>query len=179
MTISKTINPIKAIANHIGKEYVNRKLEEATPEIEQIYRDIVATTEKLFNELPFDVVFTDDDPYKSCEEMTERVRNEGVMYIYKGGSDHPYYSYEENWMGRAVHDYHHMITGGKFNFEGEYKALMSQLKHYPEHTHSVLFSEVIGQTCGYIYSGYKHNFPQRAIKAPWSWMEMCKMVFGK
>lgn len=150
----------------LGRNYVEGNYaSENSLEVAEHFRIIAEVNEELFKHIPFEVVFTDDDCYASAKEMRERVIKEGVIYIYKGGSDHPFLTPEQNVIGRAVHDvYAHMVCGCPFNFQGELNAYYEQRKHYPETVWATLFAEIPMQTAAYYYTG-GFNHPQRAIKA--------------
>lgn len=162
-----------AIRRVIGHEYLFRKLdiEEETPEVKAAFEEIVKVNNELFNQIPFQVVFTDLDMYQSAKEMREKVLATGKIYIYTGWGGHPYLSQPENNIGRAVHDvFAHLVCGCPFTFEGELTAYYEQRKWYPEWTWDVLFAEIPAQTCAYYANGKDHDFPQRAIKAPKDWL---------
>ena len=169
---------LEVVRDMIGKEYFTRHvgIEEETTEVESIYRDIVEVTNELFAKIPWKIVFTVEDTYSSCKEMIERVEKEGILYIYSGGCEHPYYLPEENMKGRAVHDYFHILGAHPFSFLGEYNAYQAQKLFYPKHTWSVLFAEIPAQTAAYYVNGKNHNFQQRAIKAPLDWIQLMEMV---
>jgi hypothetical protein len=160
----------------IGTQYLNRSLgmqDETTSHVQFAFKEISRINRELFDLIPYEVVFTTEDVYKSAREMRERVVAENKIYIYTGWSGHPLLTQEENNMGRAVHDvFAHMVCGCPFNFEGEFTAYLEQRKYYPAWTWDVLFAEIPAQTAAFYANGNSHDFDQRAIAAPKHWMEL-------
>lgn len=160
----------------IGSEYLygvfaseNSKL------VKKAFKEISKINRELFKKIPYEVMFTTNDHYKSAKEMRERVQKEGIIYIFTENSEHPFLSQNDNNIGRAVHDvFAHLVCGCPFSFKGEYNAFLEQQQYYPEWTRGVLFAEIVGQTCAYYIGGY--NFDQRAIDAPKEWIEMCRYL---
>lgn len=165
----------KEIKMIIGREYVTGNFEDQDAEfLKQAYSDISKINRELFNKIPFPVIFTAIDPYKSASDMRKRVQEEKKIYIYTEFSGHPFLDQESNNISRAVHDvYAHLVCGCPFNFQGEYNAYLEQRKHYPEKYWRVLFAEIPGQTSAFYYSG-GFDYEQRAIEAPARWLELCK-----
>lgn len=161
----------------IGSEYVNGYfLGENGEFVEEAYKEIARINEILFEKIPFKVVFTEDDSYKSAKEMRDRVQKEKVIYIYKGNSEHEFLTPEQNWKGRAIHDvFAHLVCGCPFSFQGELNAYYEQRKHYPEWVWNVLFAEIPAQTSAYYYCG-NFEFKQRAIIAPRHWQIMSESL---
>lgn len=166
------------VIDTIGNGFINGVFESENSDlVAAAFKEISAINEQLFLNIPFQVIFTEDDCYSSAKEMRARVIEEKVIYIYKGGSDHPFYTEQQNWISRAVHDvFAHMVCGCPFSFEGEYNAYLEQRKYYPEWTWGVLFAEIPAQTAGY-YHAKGFNFPQRAFNAPEEWLIECEQRF--
>lgn len=163
----------KKLIEFIGGEYLNRthKIEEETESIRASFQTISNVNFKLFDKIPFEVVFTSDDVYKSAKDMRERVINENKIYIYDGWEGHPCLTLEQNLVSRAVHDvWAHLVCGCPFSFEGEYTAYLEQRKYYPSSTWRVLFAEIPAQTAAFYANDKSHSFKQRAIQAPLEWM---------
>jgi hypothetical protein len=99
----------------------------------------------------YKVEFVDDDPYET-----------GVLKIYKGGSDHPYLSKEDNWVFRTVHDYYtHIVTHTEnFDLRGELRAYNTHAKLVPPMALPALFTELVGQVCYNIVNG---DFPEQKL----------------
>lgn len=154
----------KKIVNMLGKWYVKGNFKEENTEFVEIcYKEIAKINKELMKKIPYEVIFTEKDEYKSAKEMRDRVKKENIIYIYKGNSEHKYFSEKENWEFRAVHDvFAHLVCGCPFDFKGELTAYEEQRKLYPEYTWGVLFGEIPMQTCTYYYTN-GFNFNQRAI----------------
>ena len=119
---------------------------------------------KLFKQIQskYKVEFVDEDPYRTAEEMRRETEDTGVLKIYKGDSEHPYFSKEDNWIFRAVHDYYtHIITKTEdFDLRGELRAYNTHSKLVPPDALPALFTEVVGQVCYYIK---KDKFPKQKV----------------
>ena len=152
----------------LGRNYMeDMNREENTEEIAAHFRQIAAVSSSLFEKIPYEVVFTEEDHYKSAKDMREKVTASGIIYIFSGNNDHPFLSPEENVKGRAVHDvFAHMVCGCPFSFQGELNAYYEQRKHYPKETWATLFAEIPMQTAAFYYNGKSfEGIVQRGIKA--------------
>jgi hypothetical protein len=161
-----------AIKYEIGKEYI--LIDENKQDKEKIafhYELIAKTSADLFEKINIPVIFTENDEYKSAFEMRARVEKENKIYIFCGGSKHPFLTQKQNNTGRAVHDiYAHLICGCPFSFSGEFNAYLTQRLFYPVETWKTLYAEIPGQTAAFYYmDGF--NFQQKAIEAPPEWIE--------
>jgi len=154
------------VVDVLGRNYVEGLYEsEKSKEVETGFRIISEINKKLFEKIPYKVIFTEKDVYGSAKEMRERVTETGLIYIYTGWSGHPFLSQHDNNIGRAVHDvFAHMVCGCPFTFTGELNAYFEQRKYYPKNVWGILFAEIPMQTAAYYYTK-GHDFPQRAIKA--------------
>lgn len=157
----------------LGYRYVNSSYtSEESEEVRAHYQTIAQVNAELFEAIPFEVVFTENDAYKDAKEMRKRVIKENKIYIYKGGNEHPFLSPEDNLKGRAVHDvFAHMVCGCPFSFQGELNAYYEQRNYYPREVWATLFAEIPMQTAGYYYSN-GFDFPQRALEATERDMEL-------
>lgn len=168
----------------IGLEYLDKNVpvEEETERIKNAFQIINEINYDLFYKIPYEVIFTLDDPYTSAKHMREEVQRTGKIYIFgsdetKGYSGHPILTHGQNNIGRAVHDvWAHCVCGCPFTFEGEYTAYLEQRKHYPKEVWDVLFAEIPAQTAAYYANGKSHDFQQRAIAAPQKWMNIAKRL---
>lgn len=89
--------------------------------------------------------------------LSQTVKDTGVLKIYKGSSEHPFFTEEENWVFRAVHDYYtHIIHGENFDLRGELRAYNTHAKLAPPMALPALYTEVVGQVCSAIVNG---DFP--------------------
>jgi hypothetical protein len=152
----------------LGRNYMEGVYDtENSDQVKEDFRKIAAVSSELFEKIPYTVIFTEDDHYKSAKEMREKVTETGVIYIFSGNNDHPYLTPEENLKGRAVHDvFAHMVCGCPFSFQGELNAYYEQRKHYPEEVWATLFAEIPMQTAAFYYNGKRfEGIKQRAIRA--------------
>jgi hypothetical protein len=169
----------RAISMFIGKQYVEGTFAtENNRGVELVYREIAEVNKKLFDDIPYKVVFTDDDPYVSAADMRKKVVAEKEIRIYTGGCDHRFLSAQENLISRAVHDvWAHMVCGCPFTFQGEFNAYREQRRYYPRNTWAVLFAEIPAQTAAHYYmkeqTGEDFNYTQRAFAAPIEWSDLC------
>lgn len=165
------------IKHVLGQQYITRTIgvrDHMDIEVQDAFTEINRVNKELFAMIPYEVIFTDKDVYSSAREMREQVQATGKIYIYTGWGGHPILTQEDNNVGRAVHDvFAHLVCGCPFTFEGEYTAYLEQRKWYPQWTWKVLFAEIPAQTAAYYYMG-SHEFDQRAIMAPLSWMALAE-----
>ena len=180
----------RRIIESIGREYVetDRFGGEESPAVREAYRNIANINEVKFRRMneEVDVVFTDDDPYSSFEEMKRRVAETGTMKVFSGGSKPPLMTHRENCIGRAVHDYFgHLDADCDFSPEGEYTKWEHVRSDYSDDRLGieslVIFSEVVGQLCAafYLPDGFEDGrFEQRAFEAPLDWVMSFDAMFG-
>lgn len=166
---------IHSVRYGIGRSYTEDYfISEGSDSVAYAYKVIEMVSEALFSKIPYEVIFTEKDPYESSKEMREHVQETGKVKIYTVSNGHPFLSQESNNRFRAVHDvWSHCVCGCPFTFEGEYTAYIEQRKYYPKSVWNVLFSEIPAQTCAYYYVG-SFDFKQRAIESPIEWLDMCK-----
>lgn len=139
-----------------GKEYKGT--------VEDFWKALNDSNHKLYKKIlsRYDVEFVDNDPYETAEQMRKEVEESGVLKIYKGDSSHPYFSEEDNWIFRTVHDYYtHIIHGENFNLRGELRAYNTHSKLVPPMALPALFTEVVGQVCYAITNSGK--FPEQKM----------------
>lgn len=100
------------------------------------------------------VEFVDGDPYSSAEQMRKEVGVTKTLKVMKDFSVHPFFSEEENWQFRAVHDWFtHILAGQPFTLNGEISAYNQHLKMFPKAAWPALFAEIIGQVCSQTVTG--------------------------
>jgi len=132
------------------------------------WKALAANLKTLYKRLQsqFTFEFTDEDPYKSYEEMKKDVKKTGVLKIYKGHSEHPVWTPEENHLFRAVHDAMGHLAGYQknkghaFNLRGELGVYNRTTKLVSKSAQLALFTEVVGQACTSIVTG---DFPTQKI----------------
>lgn len=167
----------EAVAKYIGREYCMAPAlpSEDSSQVVEVYRSLAQKIDRLFEDIPVPVIFTQEDPYDNYEHMAQSVAREQELEIYAGhADDHPIFSGEENLKFRAVHDwYGHLAADVDFSPTGEYNKWVHMTKHFNEAENRVLFSEVIGQVgavhwCRDNFADPK--FEQRAFMAPEHWL---------
>lgn len=135
------------------------------------------------------VIFVDKNPYSSEDELFHDIRKNKTLKVWTGESKHGFWSEQDNWRFRAVHDFiTHNAGGHKFDLKGEIAAFNRHAKTAPPAALPALFSEVVGQAAfaidrghfgqqkicvlhGFDYirlgnvdpDGYKKNFPDGKI----------------
>ncbi|QIW88620.1 hypothetical protein P59_251 [Bacillus phage P59] len=152
----------------LGRNFMEGNYEtENSDLVKEDFRKIAAVSSELFEKIPYKVIFTEDDHYKSAKDMREKVTETGIIYIFSGNNDHPYLTPEENLKGRAVHDvFAHMVCGCPFSFQGELNAYYEQRKYYPKEVWATLFAEIPMQTAAFYYNGKSfEGITQRAFRA--------------
>ena len=107
------------------------------------------------------VQFVDEDPYESAEEMCADASNNGILKIWKGGTEHQIFEPELNLKSRAVHDYMtHCQRGTDFTLKGEIASYNDHMKTVPPAAAGALFTEVVGQAAYFLNKGH---FPPQKI----------------
>lgn len=124
------------------------------------------SNDRMFKRLSsvIEVIWTKDDPYSSQQEMKEKVKRTGKLYINTDYSSNLVsgWSEEDNWKFRAVHDFIVHIGGNvDFTQKGEIQAFNVHAKIAPKAALDALFSEVVGQACYVTVTGDFPN-PQKA-----------------
>lgn len=110
----------------------------------QVQDMLQAQTEKVhreFAKLPVRVEFVDYDPYKTYQQMRDRVQSERVLRIWTGASDVPMWDARTNWMARAVHDWDHITQQFDFTMGGEYEGYRVAAAKAPQLA-PIAFSEI-------------------------------------
>lgn len=132
----------------------------ARPKFEQSavpsFKALAAHSDKVFKQIKskVDVQFVDEDPYKGFDELQADIKNNKVMKIWKGESDHPILTPEQNWRLRAVHDwYAHTLGKHRFTKRGEIASYNRHAKIAPPKAHMAIFVEVVGQVCAFLVTG--------------------------
>lgn len=136
---------------------------ESDPEAMKSFAAMKGAVNKFFPMLQskVKVEFVDGDPYSSAEQMRDEVKKTKVLKVMKDHSDHPYFSQEENWKFRAVHDWFTHVTAGQpFTHQGELSVYNTHTKMFPAAALPALFTEIIGQVC---YVTVHGNFPPQKV----------------
>lgn len=127
--------------------------------IRQGYAALRSIITDQFGALPCVVVDSDVDPFATFREMREHFKETGQLVIYSGNLEHPIFTAEENFMFRAVHDFHgHLELEIPFaSFQDEVSAYLAHSQLFPRTfagslARQAMAQEVIGQ------AGHFHTF---------------------
>ena len=104
------------------------------------------------------VRYTDSDV--SPEEFVLHWETYGQLLISRANSDHPFFSLADNCRFRAVHDMHHILTGCRFDWEGELATYQYAAQSAPRLIRWILRSEILGQAAVAITTG---SFPEQKL----------------
>lgn len=151
------------IIEQVGTQYLEKQEQDLSSE----YGALGEYNENRFEDIPVDVEFTSEDPYKNAEEMFSDIEENGRLKIFSGGSSPEGMTEEQNLKGRAVHDYFgHYQNQCDFSLEGEFTKWYNQKEEVPEESEALYFSEVVGQTAlvHYVDGGFEDpDFEQRSV----------------
>lgn len=127
--------------------------------IREGYAELRRIIVEQFGALPCVVIDSESDPFTTFQEMREHFRETGQLVIYSGNLDHPIFTAEENFMFRAVHDFHgHLALDIPFaTFQDEVSACLAHSQLFPRTVagslaRQAMAQEVIGQ------AGHFHTF---------------------
>ena len=127
----------------VAQNYLNQEEQDLTDE----YRALGQYNEQRFEDIPVDVEFTSDDPYKNAAELFQDIEENDRLEIFDGGTHPDGMTHEQNIKGRAVHDYFgHYMNRVDFSLEGEFQKYDAQRHDVPDQCEDLLFAEVVGQT---------------------------------
>ena len=137
------------------------------PEAAPLFKKLIPFTNNMFKKIQsrVDVEFVDEDPYTDDQDLRNKVKETGVLKIWKGGTTHPVFDRTTNLKFRAVHDYMAHIQpighrGTGFDMKGELQAYNAHIKTIPRSAAGALFTEVVGQASYFLTYG---NFPEQKI----------------
>ncbi len=107
-------------------------------ETDRLYDEIVASGLRIEK--------VTGQPYATADEMIEDI-NRGVLKVTTDNSEHPFWTVEQNFKFRVVHDYlGHREGGNDFSLGGEYKAFLRHAERLQdEAAKKALQTEVYGQ----------------------------------
>jgi hypothetical protein len=118
--------------------------------------------EAEFRAIPVLVRFTAADV--DLPEMIENLRATGELLISIAHNSHPFLEGFTNAKFRAVHDWHHVVTGADSSFAGELTTFEHAAKHAPKEIRWLLFSEIALQAAACIATGEFQ--PQKLVRMP-------------
>jgi hypothetical protein len=137
------------------------------PKSKPAWDSLAADTEQMYGEIAKKIKIekVTGQPYASAEEMVADMKK-GVFKVTTDNSQHPFWTEDQNWKFRVVHDYlGHFETGADFSLAGEKKAFLAhaaQLSSEP--AKQALQSEVVGQAASYTANAGK--FPEQKAFIP-------------
>lgn len=156
MTVSRQDLETLAKAYREGEDQI------ATPAARAMIAAEVQRIDNAFDELTkrIAVRFVAHDPYRSFEEMRDRVQGERMMLVWTGESDTPLWDPVTNWKARAVHDWDHIQHGLDFSMGGEAAAFHVSAARTPGLA-PLYLSEIALQAA--VFNFYKVFDPQKLV----------------
>tara|TARA_R110002110_G_scaffold53605_1_gene154608 strand:- start:1393 stop:2040 length:648 start_codon:yes stop_codon:yes gene_type:complete len=133
------------------------------PQAVPAFEALAPFVNNMFNQIQsrVDIQFVDENPYPSEKEMCQDAMQNGVLKIWKGGTEHPVFTPELNLKLRTVHDYMtHCQRSTDFGLQGEIASYNAHMKTVPPSAAGALFTEVVGQASYFIKRGF---FPEQKI----------------
>lgn len=125
----------------------------------QFKREVIAQFRELKKYIKFE--FTNNDPYKTSQEMFNDIDKNKRLKVYIGGEKHKNMK-SINVIFRAVHDIlGHYINYTSFSANGEYNAYKHHCQMFSPLARVALFTESISQVC--FYSVNKKYAEQKSI----------------
>lgn len=131
----------------------------AVPSYQALLRDV----ERFFQILQSKVTveFVDYDAYRNADELTQDVRENHRLRVSKLFSEHPFFTKEQNWKFRAVHDwFSHILGRTPFSSKGEIAAYNVHAKMFSRAALPALFTEIVGQVA---HVHVKGDFPVQKV----------------
>lgn len=146
----------------LAKAYRQGEDQMASPAARAMIDAEVRRIDEAFNELTkkIGVRFVQHDPYRSFEEMRDRVLGERMMLVWTGESDTPLWDPVTNWKARAVHDWDHIQHGLDFSMAGEAGAFRVSAARRPGLA-PLYLSEIALQAA--VFNAYKVFDPQKLV----------------
>jgi hypothetical protein len=98
----------------------------------------------------------------SPEDFLRQYKLDGSLLVTSANSAHPFWTVAENVRFRAVHDWHHILTGRRFDWAGELVTYDYACATAPTMIHWILRSEIAMQAAYAIETG---DFaPQKLVR---------------
>lgn len=151
--------PTAAVAGKLARAFID-----GAPQIptDRELAMLNAWIDAEFRAIPVLVRFTPQD--LDLPEMLANLRSTGELLISIANNDHPFLEGFQNAKFRAVHDWHHVVTGADSSFAGELAAFEHAAKHAPVEIKWMLFSEIVLQAAACIVTGRFQ--PQKLVRMP-------------
>lgn len=103
--------------------------------------------------IPWKIQEISYEPYGSYDEMYFSVIESRILKVSSLNSEHPVLTKAENFLLRAIHDYHHIAYSAPFGLEGEWTAYIHQAKGQSPFIRAFLRSEIYYQAAAKFYLG--------------------------
>ena len=138
----------QAIAAPLAQCYVSSP--DATPTAREL-SDLRQWIRQQWAQIPAPVRFTGADyPLAAAKQ---RYIHTGDLWVSTAHNDHPYLTWMENAMFRAVHDWHHIISGADDTLLGEIATYYVAKTTAPQGIWWMLCSEIVLQAAACIHFG--------------------------
>lgn len=127
------------------------------------YTALVRDVERFFRMIQSKarVDWVEYDPYANADELRYDVRVNKRLRVMTLHSDHPFFTPEQNWKFRAVHDwFSHMLGHTPFSPKGEISAYNVHAKMFSQAALPALFTEIVGQVAFLTVRGH---FPTQKV----------------
>lgn len=89
----------------------------------------------------------------SPEAFLHHWQTTGTLLISTANSEHPFLTVADNKRFRAVHDWDHLCSGSRFDWEGEVSAYHAAAQFAPRPIKWMLRSEILGQAAVTLLTG--------------------------
>lgn len=101
-------------------------------------------------------------PYANSQELFTDLEENGRLFVFTGGEEHPYLSRDETVKFRAVHDYYgHFLGRFQFGPRGEFRAWKAHCVMFSEEARPALTAETLGQSCWVNFGPFRHLPPSQ------------------
>lgn len=151
----------KDFCSHVADAY--DELPDYDAEAVASYQSLIQHVEKMYQRMlsKVKVEFVPGQPYNSQKEMSDKVKETGILEISTDYNEHDVFTPEQNLKLRAVHDYIvHILAGVDFSDKGEVAAFNAHAKLLPPKAIPAAFTEIVGQAC---YANARGEFPKQKI----------------
>jgi hypothetical protein len=137
------------------------------PKSKPAWDKLASETDRMYEDIAskVNVEKVTGQPYASAEEMNKDIAS-GHFKVTTDNSDHPFWTEDQNWKFRVVHDYTgHFMGGNDFSMAGELEAFKAHVTHLTDaEAKGALQNEIVGQAASYTANGGK--FPEQKAFVP-------------
>lgn len=166
-------NEVDPRGKEIARAYDDMKHDPSNPEVKKSYGALIDDAKKQWNALEkagIKIEPTDEDPYKSYDEMKKDFNDNKRLKVFRGGNelpkDHPLAQVDPktgetyNVMFRAVHDaIGHLTHDNDFSEKGEQNAFDTHRQTMSKEAIPAMTTETKAQVASYFNNGEK--FPEQ------------------